>query len=171
MEKLNNTFAVGFYLKKSKENKEGKCPIVAKITLNGQRIEIATKQYLEESKWNTAKGLARGSNEEIKRFNVFLDRFKVSIIEAYQEMVLKKLKITLPLLKNAVLGTQTPGNSLLSLIEYHNDKEGEMLEWGTMKNYQTTQKYLLDFVKKQYRLSDLPRTQLPVHHLISNLPA
>lgn len=58
MEKLNNTFAVGFYLKKSKENKEGKCPNVARITLNGQRIEIATKQYLEELKWNSVKGLA-----------------------------------------------------------------------------------------------------------------
>lgn len=75
-------------------------------------------------------------------------------------MVLKKIKITLPLLKNAILGTQNPVHSLLSLIEYHNEKDGEMLEWGTMKNYQTTQKYLLSFIKKQYRLNDLPLTEL-----------
>jgi len=33
------------------------------------------------------------------------------------------------------------------LIDYHNEQEKDNLEWGTMKNYYTTQKYILQFLK------------------------
>jgi len=154
MSTTNNTFGVAFYLKKQKTTQAGKSPIYARITVNGKRIEISVKRSIEENNWNATKGMAKGSREEITKLNKYLDQFKASIIDSYQQLLLQKKFITAELLKEKVTGADQAEFTLCKLMEYHNAEQANVLEPGTMKNYYTTQKYIKEFIRERFKTSD-----------------
>lgn len=154
MNTTNNTFGVAFYLKKQKTTHAGKSPLYARITVNGKRIEISVKRSIEENNWNPAKGMAKGSREEITKLNKYLDQFKAGIIDSYQELSLQKKFITAELLKEKVTGADQAEFILCKLMDYHNTEQLQILEQGTMKNYYTTQKYVKEFLKERFKTKD-----------------
>jgi len=160
MNASNNTFGVAFYLKKQKATQLGKSPIYARITVNGKRIEISIKRSIEEENWNPVKGVARGSREQIVKLNKYLDQYKASVVETYQELLLQKKWITAELLKAKVTGMDQAEFTLCKLIAYHNHEQGQVLEPGTMKNYYTTEKYLKEFLKVRIKASDVYLSEL-----------
>ncbi len=46
------------------------------------------------------------------------------------------------------------------LNQYHNTQLRDTIEWGTMKNYMTTQRYVREFLKNHIKTSDIPLHQL-----------
>ena len=66
----------------------------------------------------------------------------------------KKL-ITAEAIKNLFLGEEKSENTLCSLIDYHNVNMKSVLAQGTLKNYFTTKKYVLLFLKKRYKTNDI----------------
>ncbi|MXV14350.1 site-specific integrase [Hufsiella ginkgonis] len=154
MKTANNTFGVIFYLKKYKVNQNGKTPIYARITVNGARIDIATKRSVEEENWNAPKGQAKGNRQDITRLNSFLEIFRAGIVDCYHELLLQKKFITAELLKECFIGADQSEFTLCKLMDHHNQDQAELLETGTMKNYFTTQKYIKDFLKEKHKTSD-----------------
>lgn len=59
---MKYTFRISFFLKKSIVRKNGKSPIIARITLNGEKVEFSTKLSIESSKWIVDIGEAKGSS-------------------------------------------------------------------------------------------------------------
>lgn len=47
---MKYTFRISFFLKKSVVRKNGKSPINARITLNGEKVELSTKKSTESAK-------------------------------------------------------------------------------------------------------------------------
>ena len=45
-----------FYAKKAKATTGGLIPIYLRVTVDGQRIEISTKRYVEAAKWSVEQG-------------------------------------------------------------------------------------------------------------------
>ncbi len=154
MNMQQNTFGVIFYLRKYKVTSEGKTPIYARITVNGKRSDIALKRAIEESNWNAKKGMAKGSRRQVALLNNYLEKFRSGIVESYQELLLQKKLVTADLIKNRFLGKDQQDYSIRKLIDYHNEQERDNLEWGTMKNYYTTQKYILQFLKEKQGTGD-----------------
>jgi hypothetical protein len=83
MNTVNNTFGVIFYLKKYKATADGKAPIYARITVNGNRIDISVKRSIDPNNWHEGKGMAKGSREEIVKLNNFLEKYRSGIVESY----------------------------------------------------------------------------------------
>jgi|GEM_PF-4561702 len=133
MATFNDTFGVAFYLKKRKKNRDGKSPIVARVTFNGTRIEIATKCSTEETKWNVSKGLAKGTSHEATKLNIFLSKFRTRIEDSYQEMQLKAIRITLPLLK-AVGKDITPNISIKTHLKCRYSIQSQLCFSTTSRN-------------------------------------
>jgi integrase/recombinase XerD len=80
--KLTHTFTVLFWICKQKK-KEELYPIYARITIDGKRIEIATKKWIEENKWSSEGHCAKGNNEEARAINQFLNLLKGDIEKIY----------------------------------------------------------------------------------------
>ncbi len=51
-------------------------------------------------------------------------------------------------------------HTLLELIDYHNTHLKDTLEWGTLKNYFTTQNYVKEFLTERLRKKDIYLSQL-----------
>ena len=74
--------------------------------------------------------------------NTYLDKVRNEISNHYPDLKFQKKPIHAEALKNLYCGVGQKEKTLLELIEYHNDYLKDSLEWGTMKNYFTTQKYV-----------------------------
>lgn len=159
METTKNTFGVFFYLRKYKAT-GNQMPIYARITVDGRRADISVKRTIEEKNWNGNKGMAKGSSEDIRALNIFLERVRSSLVTSYQEMMLQKRMITADAIKRSFSGADQKEYTLCKLIEYHNTHLKDSLSWGTMKNYFTTQKYVKEFLKKKFNTTDIFLSQL-----------
>lgn len=98
--------------------------------------------------------MAKGTKEELAQLNNYLQRYRAKITECYQELFLQKKLITPELIRDMFMGNDQLEFTLCKLMDYHNSHQKEALEWGTLKNYFTTQKYIKEFLKKKYKTSD-----------------
>ena len=70
----------------------------------------------------------------------------------YQQMQLKGKHITPDAIKDAFLGIdRDEPNTLVRLVEYHNEQAKHTLQASTLKHYLVTQRYLIKFLEKNFR--------------------
>ncbi len=119
---MSKTFSLLFYLKKAKTDNTGKAPIYCRITVDGQRSELSIKRNVEPSRWNTEKGYVRGTTEEVRSMNVYIDTVRNKLYEHQREVVDKNIVLTADGLKNMYLGIDECKKTVLEIFEYHNEK-------------------------------------------------
>ena len=159
--KNTNTFGVHFTLRQSREV-NGKSPVYVRIVVNKSRCELALKCYLKKEDWNTARGLAKSKNEELKKLNTYLEDVRARIINHYRNLERQEMVITAEAVKNAYLGQgeQVKQKTLIEVFTQHNKEMAASLKWGTMKNYFTTAKYLKEFLTNRFPGGDIYLKQL-----------
>lgn len=126
-----------------------------RITINSKRANISLNKKIEISKWDADKSKAKGNSSEARILNQFLKKEEAKIAKAYQDLEYEGKLITSQLLKSRYLGTDQKHKSLLDLIKYHNDSIEKKIDENTLKNYKTSQRYLMSFVSKQFSSNDI----------------
>lgn len=157
------TFSTTFILRTAK-TKDGVTPIYCRITVSGSRCEFSIKRSVAEKNWDAGK--VRGNGEEARTLNSYLKQVEAKIFAHYRDLLADDKLVTAEGLKNAYLGLVPDQYSLLGLIEYHNTELRDTIEWGTMKNYMTTQNYVKLFLKQKLRTSDMLLTHLSYKFLV-----
>ncbi len=149
--KTVNTFGIQFIIRQDKL-KDGKAPIYARITVNGEIIHFALKQWINAACWDQRRGIGKGKSESIKMTNNGLEQVRMALGRCYQELQLKGGLVTASAVKDAFLGTDSEEpNTLSRLVEYHNEQAKYELEWSTLKHYYVTQRYLTRFLEAKFR--------------------
>ncbi len=150
----NHTFSVLSIVRSSRSKSDG-LPVYLRITVNGKRAEISTKEYVTGAKWNKEKGRINGNAEPVRKQNQRLDNWELKAKEAYNQLLRDDKRISAQEIKNLVLGIADSSNDLLSFFEAHEKevktKIGIDYSAGTHKNYVATLKHLRSFLKKKYR--------------------
>lgn len=149
---MQTTFSTTFILRSSR-TRNGLTPIYCRVTVDGQRSEFSIKKSVAESQW--AIGKVKGNTEEARSTNSYLKQVEAKIFEHYRELVASKKLVTADALKRAYLGITEDQYSLLGLVEYHNTQMKDTIEWGTMKNFMTTQRYIEEFLKVKVKTTDI----------------
>lgn len=152
MEKV--TLGIHFVLRSNKII-SGLAPIYARITVNSKRCEVSVKRRIAVEQWNTGKGMAKPVSADNKQLNSYLEQIRKMMVESYQELIIKKQVVTPEAIKNKFYGIDISDMTLVKLIDYHNTNRKEALRWGTLKNYFTTQKYIVAFLKEKLKTSDI----------------
>jgi site-specific recombinase XerD len=152
---MKNSFSFLFYVKKSKENLQGKSPIYLRITVNGKRAEISVSRSIEADKWSSSANRAIGKTENIKSLNSYLDILVSKIYRHHRELVEADIEISALTLKNKYLGIGERNRTLITLIEEQNKRAKLQLKPGTYKNYKTVLKHVKGFLKYQYNIDDI----------------
>lgn len=117
---MQTKVSVLFHLKRSKATSNGLIPIYMRVTINGQRLEISTKRFIEESKWVTAAGKVKGTSEDSRAINSYLDVLRKQVLDHQLELILKGLAVNLDNMRVKVLGKDEKQYSLVSVFEAHN---------------------------------------------------
>jgi site-specific recombinase XerD len=171
---MENTSTLGvlFYIKKAKENKDGNAPIYLRITVNGQRAEMALKRFVDPDKWNIFSGNVKGKTEDIKGLKVFIDRYRNKAYKAYQDMINNDEVVSAESLKNKILGIDPHKMTLLEAFEHHNTLLNERVNIdyapGTIQRYKITYEHIQTFIKKYYKTDDVFLKSLD-HQFITKL--
>lgn len=164
---MNNdvSFGVIFNPKLSKA-KNGTAPLYARITVNGERIELSLKRRITLSLWNEKRSRLKGYSEESLQVNKSLDRIFNKIYEAFRQLQEENKHISAKAIKARYLGSDESYKTLVELLTYHNTKMTSVLKPGTMKNYFTTEKYVLEFLEEKMKAKDVYLKQLNYHFII-----
>ena len=160
-----NTFSLSFWINATRAI-NNYSPVYARITVNGKRANISLKRKVKISEWDSNKGKARGTKQESRLLNRYLDLVKNRVYEAHDQLVKEKVFICSQSIKARFLGEDNEEYSLLTLVDYHNTQMSESLTYGTLKNYFTTQKYIKLFLVKKIKTQDVYLSQLTFRFLV-----
>ena len=156
---MTNTFSLLFYIRTTKIKADSTAPIYVRITINGKRAELSAKRSIDPSKWNTKKGRSKGTNEQSKSLNKYLDTIQAKIYDKQQELLQKNKSITANTLKNAYLGLSTEKKTILEVFNYHNTKINQLIgndyAKATIIKYEASYKHLKEFIKYKFKADDL----------------
>ncbi len=152
--KTTPTFSIHFWANFSRV-KDGQTLLYARITVNGKRATIGLKQRVAVAEWDIRKNRMRGTNQQARLINSYLDEVYSSLFSCYQSLKLTHKVITAQSIKRKYLGNAEDAKTLNDIINYHTEDMAGKLKWGTQKNYFTTQKYISGFLLKYYKRTDI----------------
>lgn len=159
-----NYFSILFFIKKTKLLKNGEAPICLRITVNGKRAEVQIKRSVDVRKWNSSKECATGKEHKEMELNHYLETVRTKVLRIHRELEQDDKPITSEIIKQLFCDGGESPKMLLIVFEEHNKKCRELLGkdyvLGTVLRYERTVKYLSEFLKKEYRVSDIPLREL-----------
>ncbi|MFM9988338.1 site-specific integrase [Flavobacterium sp.] len=156
---MNTTVSVLFYIKRSKANNEGICPIYARVTIQAKRFEFSASKYVNPERWSPEGSKVKGTNEEARTINSHLDYLKNQVLEAEKRLFKKDIKVTSENLKNELFGAAETKRMLIPIFQDHNNKIKELVgkEYapGTLERYKTSLSHTIEFLQWKYKISDI----------------
>lgn len=158
---MNNpvTFGITFILKTSK-TKNGTAPLYARITLNGDRIELSLQRRITRDLWDEQKNRLIGSSAESIQVNRSIDRTYNQIYESFRQLQDENKILSAQAIKARYLGIDDVSKKISDILNYHKANMGTVLKPGTLKNYVTTEKYLYEFLKSKLKTDDIYLKQI-----------
>lgn len=161
---MNTKIAILFHLKRTKTTTGGLVPVYMRVTVNGKRLEISTKRYVEESKWIVNAGKLKGSSEEARTTNEYLDTLKAQVYQHQTDLIKLGSPVNADTMRNKLLGIEEKHRSLVKIFEDHNKQVealiGKEFAANTLKRYKTTLRHTTDFLKWKYNISDINVTSI-----------
>ena len=168
---MNQTFSLLIYVKKSKENANGECPIYLRITIDGQATEISVKRTVKPSQWNSKGQKVSGHTEAVKMLNHYIKTFEQQVHNAHHELMKDGVTITSEILKNKLTGKNSKSRMLISVFKDHNNRMealvGKEYAKGTLTRYRTCLSHTEEFLKWKFNVSDIEITEID-HAFISD---
>ena len=119
--KTVHTFTILFWIRR-KKIQDGKAPVYVRVTIDGKRSEISIKRSISPESWNPKKGIAKGSKEESRILNDYIEQVRNRIFECYRELQQQKKCITADTIKGKYLGQDEKEHTVISTFEYHNSR-------------------------------------------------
>jgi hypothetical protein len=156
---MNTTVSILFYIKRSKANNDGICPIYVRVTIQAKRFEFSANRYVNPERWSSEGAKVKGTNEEARTINSHLDYLKNQVLEAEKRLFKKDIRVTSENLKNELFGASETKRMLVPIFQDHNNKIKELVgkEYapGTLERYKTSLSHTIEFLQWKYKVSDI----------------
>ena len=157
--KRRSTFAVLFYINRTKIRKDGMCQLLCKVSIDAEWAQIGTKVSVNPAIWNPEKGRADGRSENAVTVNRAIDDLTSEIAGHYDRIKNSLGFITAELVKNAVKGIGQKPLTLLALFREHNEEFKKRVGIDrireTYESYQRSYKHLSAFVREKKGMEDV----------------
>lgn len=161
---MRSTFKVLFYLKRNAPKKNGLIPVMCRITVNGKIAQFSCKLAVEEKSWNVKSGRVSGRSIVAQEANRMLDKIRVGINQAYQQISDRDNYVTAEKVRNAYLGLGMNHETLLAVFRQHNEdyekQVGKLKSLRSYLKYCVVYKHLAEFIEKRYKVSDIALKEL-----------
>lgn len=127
---------------------------MCRITVNGKIAQVSCTLDVEEKSWNVKSGRVSGRSIVAQEANRMLDKIRVGIDRAYQQISDRDNYVTAEKVRNAYLGLGMNHETLLAVFRQHNEdyekQVGKLKSLRSYWKYCVVYKHLAEFVKKRY---------------------
>ncbi|MFA5818113.1 MAG: site-specific integrase [Bacteroidales bacterium] len=152
------------FIRKYRLNKDGKAPLLLRLTVNGRRWDSALKVAINPNDWDPIKEKATGDDNFSNLVNDTIESIKFRIHKIKLSMEDEGKTITLEGIKNKFLDKDKNHRTILALFQKHNEecemKVGVQVTYSTYERYKTCYKHVKEFLKKEYKVEDLPVSEI-----------
>lgn len=159
-----STFAVLFYINRQKIKKNGRCPLMGRISINAESAQFSTGIDVDPSIWDAKAYHLTGRSRHAAEANYLIKQLTEKINQYYKQILDDQGYITAELVKNAVSGIGRKKENLLELFREHNEKYAKQVgvtrSGETMRNYISVYKQTERFLHIHYGMEDIPLRQL-----------
>jgi site-specific recombinase XerD len=156
---MKTKITLHYYAKSTKANTSGQLPIYIRLTVDGKRMEFSSKKFIDATKWSAELSKMKGTSEEARSLNEYLNLMKSKIYDIQMELIHKNELLTLEVFKNKLIGIEERSRTLIPIFQDHNNKIKELVgkEYapGTLERYKTSLKHTIDFLEWKYKISDI----------------
>ena len=163
------SFSVLFFIKKAKLLKNGEAPVCMRITVNGCMVDISIKRSCPVNLWNQAKENSKGKDRMSVELNHYLEITRSHVHQIYRELETSGKVITVDLVRKLFYGVDEDSKTLLQVFREHNEQSRKLIGKDfvskTVQRYETTTRYLEEFIKKEYQLSDIALNNLEANFI------
>lgn len=159
-----NTFAILFYVRNDKINKNGEVPVYMRITIDKVKAEYATGERIAPSIWN--EGRIKGNSAAAKRIKETMDILRSRAMEIRstynlnEPLTARYIVDTL----NGKITSKTKSKSVMEVFNLHNGMVYNLIgidyAHATYTRYITTLKHIKEYMEKSYKVSDMLLTDL-----------
>ena len=161
MQPRKSTFAVLFFIKRKKLLKNGDAPIYMRITIDGRFLEASLKRGISPKYWNEKKQRSTGRDRLSLELNDYLDGTLSRIHRIHQQLIDECKPVNPKSVMDAYQGRAERPKMIREVFREENEKYRQLLEigdvvLGTVLRYERTERYLGEFMQKNYSVEDLP---------------
>lgn len=157
--KRRSTFAVLFYINRTKVRKDGTCQLLCKVSVDAKWEQIGIKAAVNPALWNPETGRADGRSENALMVNRAIDDLNRQIQEHYKRIKNSLGFVTAELIKNAMKGIGEKPLTLLALFREHNEefmkRVGVDREQGSYESYTRSYNHLQAFIRDKKQMEDV----------------
>jgi len=111
------------------------------VSYKSERIQVTTGFLIKETKWDSAKGKAKGDNELARQVNEYIRNSTNRIMEIYNTQF-KQGDVYLINRIDSFLGKSINDMTLMQMVNYHNQQMRQRIETdyapSTLKKYEVT---------------------------------
>lgn len=161
---MRSTFKHLFYINRNKRKKNGLCPVMGRITLDGNIAQFSTGLETAPGLWDAKAGQSNGKNLHELKVNRELKELSKSIETHYARMVENDGYVTAERIKNAVKGIAKEPTTLLKELEEATTEIEKSIginhSVATYKSYVNAYMNLSRFIREKYGKEDIPFNQL-----------
>lgn len=172
---MRSTFKLLFYINRQKVKKNGLCPVMGRVTIDGKVSQYSAGLEIEPGLWNSDKGramadgrkvesLPEGRRRELEAINRTLDALEEKARAAYKENVDNYGFVSAEIVKNAVTGKSQAKDTLLAFMDEHNADYAKRVGIDRVRHtyvrYLTARKHMCNFLKYKYGMDDIPLRSL-----------
>ncbi|WP_099463112.1 site-specific integrase [Parabacteroides provencensis] len=156
-----SSFSIIFVTQNGKPKADGRVPILARITVNGEMCHFSTRQTILPGRWVAKDYRTMGRTPEEKQINEVLEQFKSTIKRKYESWVSKGEVVTASKIKNSIMSLDENSKQLIELCDlFVADYEKLTASRGygqeSLFRYQLTRTRLQEFLKDEYKTNDIP---------------
>ena len=159
-----NKFKVLLYLKKSNLDKQGKAPIMGRITLNNSMAQFSCKLSCNPKLWNSRSGRLEGKSKETVETNAKIEHILLSANSAVDNLIKRNVDFTATTVKEMMQGSINGQVTLLQvfdiLLEDTKNRVGIDRTPATYTCIRQVKDSLADFISATYGVSDMAFGQM-----------
>ena len=148
-----------FYSRKSKMNSNGLVPIYMRVTMNGQRFEVATSQYVKPNEWSDEAMTTTRKSKDSKEVDEFLQTLRAKALSIHKKLLTLDKRVTPEEFSNQWHGRKEKPKMLLEIFRQHNEQVKELIgnqySHATWRRYNTSHDHTLHFLQQKYGVSDI----------------
>ena len=156
---MKSTFRILFLARWELKKENGKVPLCARITIDGEKVKFSLKSEVSSSIWDPKSGRAKGQTKEALQLNRYLDSIKGQIITHHHNLSEVNEVVTATMVRDAFLGTNIKSNTLLKVFEEFNDRQEKLIgidiAQSTFNKYDLTFRRLQEFLKVKLKKTDI----------------